>query len=152
MKFAVLALLGLVSGIKYPVSEGPTKADNGENDDDVIPRNDEMPKWGDPLKWKDGGDDDSVVLTMLDGSMIRPRKIYDEDGDGVEDNVHKTRDELDRFYIPNRYFPTEEVYNTHHGNLPGHVRKEEYEAEPEWDDPWKGHKWFTNIGDIKVRI
>ena len=89
---------------------------------------------------------------MLNGQIVSPRQIYDEDGDGVEDNVHKTHDELDRFYLPNRFFPTEEVYNTHHGNLPGHVRKEEYEAEPEFHDVWKGHKWFNTIGDMKVRI
>ena len=64
---------------------------------------------------------------MVDGSM---RPIYDEDGDGVEDNVKKTRDELDRFYEPMVYFPAEDIHNTHHGNLPGHVRKAEYEDAP----------------------
>ena len=59
------------------------------------------------------------------------RRIYDADGDGVEDNVEKTRDELDRFYIPQVFGPAEEMHNTHHGNLPGHVRMEEYEAEPQ---------------------
>merc|ERR1719327_1991996 len=69
----------------------------------------------------------SMVLTMLDGSM---RPIYDADGDGVEDNVKKTRDELDRFYEPAVYGVAEDIYNTHHGNLPGHVRKAEYEDAP----------------------
>merc|ERR1719152_28656 len=75
---------------------------------------------------------------MVDGSM---RSIYDADGDGVEDNIDRTREELDRFYLPNYFFPTEDIYNTHHGNLPGHVRKAEYEGEPE------AH-WQTNIYNI----
>ena len=35
MKFALIALLGVAQAVqlKYDVSEGPTKADNGENDD-----------------------------------------------------------------------------------------------------------------------
>ena len=37
MKFsAIFTLLTLVSGIHHPVSEGPTKADNGENDHTVL--------------------------------------------------------------------------------------------------------------------
>jgi hypothetical protein len=58
-------------------------------------------------------------------------KIYDADGDGVEDNVYKTHDELDKYYIPNRFFPTEDVYNTRHGNLPGHLQKEYYDSQHE---------------------
>lgn len=66
-------------------------------------------------------------MTMVDGSM---RPIYDSDGDGVEDNVKKTRDELDRFYEPAVFGVSEEIFNTHHGNLPGHVRKAEYQDAP----------------------
>ena len=73
-------------------------------------------------------------------------RIYDADGDGVEDNKYYTHDELDRFYIPNRFFPTEDIHNTRHGNLPGHIQREFYEGsqpEPESMDlvrkPWK--KW-----------
>ena len=61
----------------------------------------------------------------------KKRRIYDEDGDGVEDNVQKTYDELDRFYDPIAFGDAEEINNTHHGNLPGHVRLEEYEHAPE---------------------
>ena len=61
----------------------------------------------------------------------RPRRIYDADGDGVEDNVEKTREELDRFYIPAVFGPAEELHNTIHGNLPGHVRMEEATQAPE---------------------
>ena len=64
------------------------------------------------------------------------RPIYDKDGDGVEDNIDRTREELDRFYLPNYYFPTEDIYNTHHGNLPGHVRKAEYEGRPDYYSPY----------------
>ena len=64
---------------------------------------------------------------MVDGSL---RPIYDEDGDGVEDNVKKTREELDRFYEPAYFHPCEDIHNTHHGNLPGHVRKAEYQDAP----------------------
>ena len=62
------------------------------------------------------------------------RPIYD--ADGVEDNVERTREELDRFYIPNMFFPTEDIYNTHHGNLPGHVRKAEYMGRPDYRSPY----------------
>jgi|TARA_B110000305_G_scaffold161232_1_gene178403 hypothetical protein len=51
-------------------------------------------------------------------------RITDADGDGVEDNIAKTRDELDRFYEPLVFKYAEEINNTHHGNLPGHVEKE----------------------------
>ena len=162
MKFisiAALALLGQVSAVRYADSEGPTKVDLGEDDPKVVGRADDDPsadKWHkeNPLGWTDDGDDDHVVLTMLDGSMRQTshkhhkkshhsksgvvltmidgsmRPIYDEDGDGVEDNVHKTHDELDAFYDPAVFGVADEIHNTHHGNLPGHVRKSEYEGEP----------------------
>ena len=127
---------------RYAVSEGPTKVDFGENDDVVLPRTpEEKSKWVNPLSVMDTGhDDESVVLQLTDGSNVkvdpktnmvqRKRRIYDADGDGVEDNVEKTYDELDRFYIPFVFGPAEEMHNTHHGNLPGHVRLEEHEGEP----------------------
>merc|ERR1712031_125582 len=59
------------------------------------------------------------------------RRIYDLDGDGVEDNVKRSRDELDRFYYPNQFGDAgDDIHNTHHGNLPGHLRLEEYEKPP----------------------
>merc|ERR1719152_677617 len=125
------------------------RADDSSDPDDAKWKKDNPLDWG----W-DSGDADETVLTMLDGSIgmkhkhrrhhRRPqagtvltmvdgsmRPIYDEDGDGVEDNVKKTYDELDRFYEPAVYGVAEDIYNTHHGNLPGHVRKAEYEGEPE---------------------
>jgi len=79
------------------------------------------------------------------------RPIYDADGDGVEDNVQRTREELDRFYLPNYFFPTEDIYNTHHGNLPGHVRKAEYMGRPNYLSPYfhpelSDGKFRTNAG------
>lgn len=51
-------------------------------------------------------------------------RIYDEDGDGIEDNRFDTHDELDKFYLPNVFGVAEDLHNTHHGNLPGHVQME----------------------------
>lgn len=62
--------------------------------------------------------------TLVQGNPYTPRAIYDEDGDGVEDNVPKTYNELDDFYYPNQFGAVDEINNTHHGNLPGHVRLE----------------------------
>ena len=170
MKFttlAVLALLDQASAIRFDEAEGPTKVDLGENDDHkgVLTRADDdgTVAWQkeNPLSWTDDGEDDHVVLTMLDGSLVSVseskqthkkhhhghitdaltmidgsmRPIYDADGDGVEDNVKKTRDELDRFYDPAVFGVAEDIHNTHHGNLPGHVRKAEYEDAPE-DISW----------------
>ena len=146
MKFAVIALLGQAAAInlQYAESEGPTKADYGEADDVVLPRDDrETSGWVNPLSLHDdGADDDWVVVQVAqeDVSLLQlsakkdlygKRKIYDLDGDGVEDNVKRTRDELDDFYYPNRFGDAgDDVYNTHHGNLPGHLRLEEYEFPP----------------------
>ena len=73
-------------------------------------------------------DDEMVQLTRHKG---RPRPIYDADGDGVEDNVKKTYKELDDFYYPCQFGSVDEINNTHHGNLPGHVQKYWYDKEGE---------------------
>ena len=83
--------------------------------------------------------------------VLKKRRIYDEDGDGVEDNVHKTRDELDRFYIPAVYGVVEDIHNTHHGNLPGHTRKEEYETEPEYHSPFNADD-FEGFANLKIHF
>merc|ERR1711937_945397 len=64
------------------------------------------------------------------------RAIYDEDGDGLEDNVYYTSKQLDKFYKPNNYFPTENIYNTRHGNLPGHIQAYFYRGQSEPEDPY----------------
>lgn len=170
-KFVLAALLGATSAVKlqYADSEGPTKVDLGENDEDMLPRNG-LASWGNPLQWKDAGDDDDSVVLQLSNGQTQTvylsnskrdrttgpvdgagRPIYDADGDGVEDNVHRTREELDRFYLPNYFFPTEDIYNTHHGNLPGHVRKAEYQGRPNYMSPYfhpelSDGKFRTNAG------
>ena len=162
MKFLIASLALMQASayrLGYDVSEGPTKADNGENDEQVLGQDDKWLKdnWTNPLDWKDDGADDDTVLTMLDGSLVHPttklgkigrRRIYDADGDGVEDNVEKTREELDRFYIPAVFGPAEELHNTHHGNLPGHVRFEEYEDKPE--DPMD--RLYNNFSELTIHI
>ena len=69
-------------------------------------------------------------------------EINDADGDGVEDNVHLTPDQLDKYYKPNYFFPTEHIYNTRNGNLPGHIQKGYYDIqkEPESMELTK-HSW-----------
>ena len=61
----------------------------------------------------------SVSQTSAISLGIRPEK-YDKDGDGVTDNVQKTREELDKFVYPNRMGDAgNDIRNTKHGNLPG---------------------------------
>ena len=73
-----------------------------------------------------------VAMTVLDcNTSVQAinwkrgkNRIYDADGDGVEDNVAKTSSELDEFYDPAVYGWVEDLQNTHHGNMPGHVQRE----------------------------
>lgn len=57
--------------MKYDESEGPTKADNGEADPAVVPREADVKNggkvsgWTNPLGWTDAGDDDETVLFQL---------------------------------------------------------------------------------------
>mmetsp|Transcript_3400 Transcript_3400/g.5738 ORF Transcript_3400/g.5738 Transcript_3400/m.5738 type:complete len:95 (+) Transcript_3400:660-944(+) len=55
---------------------------------------------------------------------IGANRIYDTDGDGIEDNIRKTADQLDAYYDPAVFGVVEDLHNTHHGNLPGHVQRE----------------------------
>ena len=82
---AVLALIGEVHPIKvssmYEYSEGPTKADYGENDSVVVGREadlDEKSKkesgWVNPLSIADDGMDDDQVLMMNFKSLDKSRK------------------------------------------------------------------------------
>jgi hypothetical protein len=76
--------------------------------------------------------EDATLLMWTRGG----NRIYDADGDGVEDNIHKTHDELDEYYIPAVFGQAEDIYNTHHGNMPGHVQKEFDLLEPEPKDTY----------------
>jgi hypothetical protein len=58
-------------------------------------------------------------------------KIYDADGDGVEDNIDFSSEQLDDFYFPTNFNSAEDIYNTRHGGMPGHRQREFYEAQYE---------------------
>ena len=136
MKFLIASLaLMQVSAyrLRYAESEGPTKADNGESDEVVLGQDAKWLKdhWTNPLDWKDDGSDDDTVLTMLVGTLVHPttilgkigrRKIYDADGDGVEDNVKHDQYTLDKFRKMVFSPAVEDIHNTRNGELPGHHR------------------------------
>lgn len=63
--------------------------------------------------------------TAPSGALLRP-PINDEDGDGVEDNQHKTQAELDRYRKKVFGVTVEDLHNTHNGEYPGHVRAGEH--------------------------
>jgi len=71
------------------------------------------------------GPEDLVNLGFsADYRPFKAKAIYDVDGDGVEDNMKMTSDQLDNFYKPNVFgAPIEHIYNTRHGNLPGERNK-----------------------------
>ena len=66
---AIIALLSVASA--YDESEGPTKADNGENDPSVVLREADIANgekksgWTNPLGWSDNGADDDTVLAGM---------------------------------------------------------------------------------------
>ena len=80
MKFnialAALLFAGEVTCSKYAESEGPTKVDLGENDNERLFRADTTKNgWENPLSWTDDGDNDEVVVTMVDGSLISTQAL-----------------------------------------------------------------------------
>ena len=163
ISLATFALLGQAIKLEtiYADSEGPTQVDFGEDDDGVVPREEEADKnskWKNPIGRTDDGDsDDQVILQTFmqtDGTMmvLRKRRITDEDGDGVEDNVVKTRDELDRFYEPAVFGVAEEINNTHHGNLPGHTRLEDYEHAPVYHSPYSDDDYVQGMEDMHLHF
>lgn len=58
-------------------------------------------------------------MTLIDSG----REIYDEDGDGIQDNFHISHDELDKYYEPRVFGVVEDLENTLDGNLPGFPEK-----------------------------
>ena len=78
MKYiAVLALIANVQAAEYAESEGPTKADNSEADETVLPRTlDADGKWSNPLGWSDTGADDDTVLTQIDAAKRHHKKHH----------------------------------------------------------------------------
>jgi len=65
------------------------------------------------------------------GWALNANKIYDADGDGVEDNIDFSSEELKKFYYPTAFNTAEDIHNTRHGNLPGHRQREFYEGQSE---------------------
>ena len=55
----------------------------------------------------------------------KDRRITDEDGDGVEDNVKKSQKELDGFRKVVFGSDIEDIHNTHNGEIAGHIRNGE---------------------------
>ena len=55
-------------------------------------------------------------------AQFKPRRIIDEDGDGVEDNVKYDQYTLDKFRKMVFSAPVEDLHNTHNGEMPGHHR------------------------------
>lgn len=66
------------------------------------------------------GPEDLEYLETTKTRKAWRRRITDADGDGIEDNVKFSHDELDEFYDPLVFGVAEDIHNTHHGNLPGH--------------------------------
>ena len=129
MKFIYsVAAIGLAQAVSldYATAEGPTKVDYGEADETVLPRADRATSgWVNPLSVTDNGaNDDWVVVQVGETALFQNKGVYkitDKDGDGVEDNVKKTREELDRHYIPAVFgSDIDDIHNTHQGTLPGH--------------------------------
>ena len=77
---------------------------------------------------------DADVSLLQTGWCRGCNKIYDADGDGVEDNTYYTASELDKFETPNYFNTAEEIYNTRNGELPGHFQKEFYDMQSEPKD------------------
>ena len=109
------------------------KADNCENDDGVVAREEEpdpKSKWKNRLGRSDEGDaddDDDVLLQTLmqtNGTLmaltrcrvnkIAKRRTTDVDGDGVEADVTKNLHELDGLYVPAAFGVAEEINNAQH--------------------------------------
>ena len=79
--------------------------------------------------------------------------ITDADGDGVQDNKVRTRDDLDMFYYPNVMGDAgNDVENTRHGGIPGNVNKEWLQnAMPEPEDTYtlvRGKKINHHVNDV----
>ena len=94
MKYTLAITLLLASVQAFDVSEGPTKADNGEDEPAVVGREADTGNgvkasgWTNPLGWADNGaDDDSVLLQ----TQRNHGDAYDGDGDTVStyDEMHQ---------------------------------------------------------------
>jgi hypothetical protein len=70
--------------VAYPVSEGPTKADNGEADEIVVHRESDIANgkkksgWTNPLGWTDNGDGDEKVLIQMNNRLNAYSRLADK--------------------------------------------------------------------------
>ena len=103
---------------------------------------------------KINGPDDLMLLQSSSSKKgWHGRRITDLDGDGVEDNVEMSADDLDKFYDPLVFRDAEDVNNTRHTKLPGHGQLwfTETLTEPpvhaqtivqdKWATKWEKLKW-----------
>ena len=60
---------------------------------------------------------------------LNNNNIYDADGDGVEDNVKLSSEQLDNYFFPTAFNSAEDIYNTRNGEYPGHLQKEYYDGQ-----------------------
>ena len=71
-------------------------------------------------------DKEPVELVQKPQAIAQMRPIIDADGDGVEDNVAKTQEELDRSRKKVFGDKVHDLHNTRNGELHGHVRYGDY--------------------------
>lgn len=106
------------------IQEGSDMRAMSEYDGEYLQLNVHQESFADLVSQIQGPEDLNELIMLQSSWKAGANRITDADGDGVEDNIAKTRDELDRFYEPLVFKYAEEINNTHHGNLPGHVEKE----------------------------
>lgn len=89
-------------------------------------------------------EDLAMIQTTKKEHRLR-RAIYDADGDGIEDNTYVPPEDLDDFYIPAVFGVAEDLFNTHHGELPGHEQKvfDATQGEPEDTYSIVNRPWAT---------
>ena len=95
------------------------------------------------------GDLEAVGIADTNLAQLREeREIYDEDGDGVEDNVSDgwSSWQFDKFYDPAVFHVVEDINNTKTGNLPGmrNLEWDQTQTEP------KGTIWDTFLNDADI--
>tara|TARA_B110000285_G_scaffold224015_1_gene280284 strand:- start:465 stop:905 length:441 start_codon:yes stop_codon:yes gene_type:complete len=90
---AIAALFASAQAIKFDTAEGPTKADNGEDEPAVVGREADIANgvkasgWTNPLGWADSGADDDSVLVQINRNK---KDTYDNDENTVSqyDDMH----------------------------------------------------------------
>ena len=80
----------------------------------------------------------------------KPRIVaMDYEGKTIDDYVSYHDGNEDKYFRPHKFFPAEYVYNTRHGELPGHHQADfdENLTEPEADDYTLVRKPWAAKGD-----